>query len=407
LIDDFEQDASAVRATARDLNSGETFSIRCQYLVGCDGGKSTARRVIGANLAGTPVVQRVQSTYLRAPELYDRLHGKKAWMYLALNPRRRGTVVAIDGRETWLIHNHLEDDEQDFDSVDRDWCIRTILGVGADFRYEILSKEDWVGRRLVADRFRERRAFIAGDAAHLWIPYAGYGMNAGIADAADLAWLLAATFDGWAPEAILDAYEIERQPITEQVSKFAMNFALQVMKHRKSVPAEIETPGPEGDAVRVRVGREAYDLNVNQYCCGGLNFGYFYEGSPLIAYDGATPPPYTMYDFTPSTVPGCRTPHLWLTDGRSLYDMLGPGYTLLRFDPDVPTGGLVSAAATRNVPLTVLDVNSPEAAVYDRKLVLSRPDQHIAWRGDSEPRDALALIDLVRGAAIKSARKVA
>ncbi len=407
LIEDYEQDAGVVRATARDLDSGEAFSIRCQYLVGCDGGKSTVRRKIGANLEGTPVVQRVQSTYLRAPELYDRLQGKKAWMYLALNPRRRGTVVAIDGRETWLIHNHLDEDEPDFDSVDRDWCIRTILGVGPEFQYEIVSKEDWVGRRLVADKFRDRRAFICGDAAHLWIPYAGYGMNAGIADAANLAWLLAARFDGWAPEAILDAYEAERQPITEQVSKFAMNFALQVMKHRKSVPSEVEAPGPVGDAVRARIGKEAYDLNVNQYCCGGLNFGYFYEGSPLIAYDGATPPAYTMYDFTPSTVPGCRTPHVWLADGRSLYDALGAGYTLLRFDPHVSADGLASAAAACDVPLTVLDVKSPEAGIYDRKLVLSRPDQHVAWRGDAEPRDPLALIDLVRGAALPSARNAA
>lgn len=407
-IEDFTQDADGVTATARDLDSGETFTIRSRYLVGCDGGKSMVRRKIGATLEGTPVIQRVQSTYIRAPQLYDLLHGRKAWMYLSLNPRRRGTVVAIDGRETWLIHNHLEEDEPDFDSVDRDWSIRTIFGVGPDFQYEILTKEDWVGRRLVANRFRDRRAFIAGDAAHLWIPYAGYGMNAGIADAMDLSWLLAAQFQGWAPPSILDAYEIERQPITEQVSKFAMGFALEVMKMRRSIPPEIEAPGPEGDAVRARIGQEAYDLNVMQYCCGGLNFGYFYEGSPLIAYDEGEPPSYSMNEFKQSTVPGCRTPHIWLADGRSLYDALGPGYTLLRLDPKINVDGLVAAARQCGVPFAVLDVDSPEAAeVYDRKLVLSRPDQHVAWRGDAEPADPLALIDLVRGAAIKSARKAA
>lgn len=407
-IEDFTQDADGVTATARDLDSGETFTIRSRYLVGCDGGKSMVRRKIGATLEGTPVIQRVQSTYIRAPQLYDLLHGRKAWMYLSLNPRRRGTVVAIDGRETWLIHNHLEEDEPDFDSVDRDWSIRTIFGVGPDFQYEILTKEDWVGRRLVANRFRDRRAFIAGDAAHLWIPYAGYGMNAGIADAMDLSWLLAAQFQGWAPPSILDAYEIERQPITEQVSKFAMGFALEVMKMRRSIPPEIEAPGPEGDAVRARIGQEAYDLNVMQYCCGGLNFGYFYEGSPLIAYDEGEPPSYSMNEFKQSTVPGCRTPHIWLADGRSLYDALGPGYTLLRLDPKINVDGLVAAARQCGVPFAVLDVDSPEAAeVYDRKLVLSRPDQHVAWRGDAEPADPLALIDLVRGDAIKSARKAA
>jgi 2-polyprenyl-6-methoxyphenol hydroxylase-like FAD-dependent oxidoreductase len=406
-IDDFEQDADGVTAQARDLETGETFTIRAKYLVGCEGGKSMTRHKIGAKYDGTPVIQRVQSTYVRAPQLIGLLPGRKSWMYLSLNPRRRGTVVAIDGRETWLIHNHLEEEETEFDSVDRDWAIRTILGVGPDFQYEVLNKEDWVGRRLVADKFRDRRAFICGDSAHLWIPYAGYGMNAGIADAMNLSWLLAATFQGWAQDSILDAYEAERQPITEQVSKFAMGFALQVMKHRKSVPPEIETEGAEGDAARKRIGQEAYDLNVIQYCCGGLNFGYFYEGSPVIAHDSGEPPSYTMNQFTPSTVPGCRTPHLWLADGRSLYDAMGPGYTLLRFDPKVNVDRLVASAKQRGVPFDVLDVVSQEASVYDRKLVLSRPDQHVAWRGDAEPADPMALIDLVRGAAVKAARKAA
>src|SRR5262249_42160919 len=153
-----------------------------------------------------------------------------------------------------------------------------------DFSYEVISREDWVGRRLVADRFRLGRAFICGDAAHLWVPYAGYGMNAGIADAADLSWLLAATLHGWADQRILDAYERERQPITDQVSRFAMEFAARVTKHRRATPPEIEWPGPEGDEVRARVGRQAYELNVAQYCCGGLNFGYYYDSSPIIAY---------------------------------------------------------------------------------------------------------------------------
>jgi hypothetical protein len=134
-------------------------------------------------------------------------------------------------------------------------------------------------------------------------------------------------------------------------------------------------------------------------CCGGLNFGYFYEDSPIVAYDGEAAPSYTTAKFTQSTVPGCRTPHLWLRDGRSLYDALGPDFTLLRLDPSVEVGGLVEAAARRNVPIAVLDVDSDEAAaLYPRKLLLSRPDRHVAWRGDRPPNDSLALIDRVRGA---------
>jgi 2-polyprenyl-6-methoxyphenol hydroxylase-like FAD-dependent oxidoreductase len=400
-VESFAQDERGVTAVARDLDSGKRLSIACSYLVGCDGGKSTIRKAIGAKFAGTPEVQRVQSTYIRAPGLIKLLPGKLAWMYHSLNPRRCASTRAIDGRETWLIQNPLCGGEREFDSIDRDWAIHAILGVGPDFSYEVISKEDWIGRRLVADRFRDRRAFICGDAAHLWTPQAGYGMNAGIADAANLAWMMAATLNGWAPPAILDAYEAERQPITEQVSRFAMDMALKVMKHRREIPAEVEWPGPAGAATRARIGKEAYDLDVQLQCCGGLNFGYFYEGSPIIAYDGEPHPAYSMGNFTSSTVPGCRAPHFWLDHRRSLYDALGPGYTLIRFDPTVTVSGVVEAAAQRGVPLAVLDVDAPEAReLYARNLVLVRPDQHVAWRGDRGPAAPLDLIDLVRGARI-------
>ena len=391
----FDQRDDGIVATVRNLDSGATCEIRADFLVGCDGARSVVRKAIDASLQGTPVIQRVQSTYIHAPELLG-LMGPPAWMTLSLNPRRCGTVVAIDGREHWLIHNHLNREDETFESVDRDRSIRAILGVGADFQYEILSEEDWVGRRLVADRFRKGRAFICGDAAHLWMPYAGYGMNAGIADAANLAWLLAAVLQGWADPAILDAYEAERLPITEQVSRFAMNHALAMMSQRGGVPANIEDDTPEGAAARVALGKAAYDLNVQQYCCAGLNFGYYYDRSPLIAYDGETPPPYSMGGFEPSTVPGARAPHLWLADGRSLYDAFGPAYTLLRRDPAIDLTAWLAAAKRANLPLTVIDLDAAaSAASYHETLVLVRPDQHIAWRGFAAPDDPVALVDLI------------
>jgi len=407
-VETFTQDERGVTAVACDLDSGDRLLITCTYLVGCDGGKSTIRKAIGARLSGAPEFQRVQSTCIRAPRLLNLLPGKHAWAYRSLNPRRCGNTMSIDGRETWIIHNALYRGEREFDSIDRDWAIRAILGVGPDFRYEAISKEDWIGRRLVADRFCDRRVFICGDAAHLWTPQAGYGMNAGIADAANLSWMVAATLNGWAPPAILDAYAAERQPITEQLSRFAMDMALKIMKQRREIPAEVEWPGPAGEATRERIGKEAYDLDVRQQCCGGLNFGYFYERSPIIAYDGEPQPAYTMGDFTSSTVPGCRAPHLWLCGHRSLYDALGPDYTLIRLDPTVNVSGVVEAAAQRGVPLAVLDVDAPEArALYARNLVLVRPDQHVAWRGDVEPAAPLDLIDLVRGARIIPGGKTA
>ncbi len=388
------QDASGVSADLQDIDSGAARPLRARYLVGCDGGNSTIRSAIGTRLEGTAVIQRVQSTYLRAPQLRALIPGKPGWSTYVVNPRRCGTVFAIDGRETWLLHNHLNPGEPEFDSVDRDQSIRHILGVGADFAYEVISKEDWVGRRLVAQRFRSGRVFLAGDAAHLWVPYAGYGMNAGIADAAHLGWLLAARLAGWAEESILDAYVAERQPITEQVSRFAMDHAQKMIRARGAVPADIEAPGRAGDAVRSEVGRAAYDLNVQQFCCAGLNFGYYYTGSPIIIADGEAPPAYTMGDFTPSTVPGCRAPHFRLADGRSLYDAFGPGYTLLRFDAALDVTALTAAARACRMPMLLLDAVPRDALpeAYRHKLVLCRADQHVVWRGDQLPAQAAALV---------------
>lgn len=393
-----DQAENHVLLTASDIDTREISEIRARYLVGCDGGRSFVRKSIGARLTGDEVIQRVQSTHIRAPQLLDRLQAPAAWAMYSLNPRRSGNVYAIDGRETWLVHNYLRPEETGFESVDRDRSIREILGVGSDFEYAIISREDWFGRRLVADKFQEDRVFICGDAAHIWVPYAGYGMNAGIADAADLAWQIASVLSGWGDCAIVNAYQAERLPITEQVSHFAMNHAHAMARQRVAIPAEIEAPGQEGEAVRSKIGKAAYELNVRQYCCGGLNFGYFYDRSPLIHYDGQTHPEYGMALFTSSTVPGCRLPHFVLPDGSSLYDNLGPDYTLLRLDRRIDVDPAFAAAREVGVPLKLLDLDPHSGpAVYRHGLVLVRPDQHVAWRGDALPRDPSKLVDRIRG----------
>jgi len=399
----FAQDDDGVSVEARDLDGGAGVRVRARFLVGCDGGRSMVRKAIGAAFAGTPVIQRVQSTWIRAPKLLGMIPGERAWSCYAANPRRSGVCFAIDGRQTWLVHNHLMPHEEDLEAVDRDASIRHILGVGPEFEYEILSKEDWIGRRLVADRFRFARVFICGDAAHVWVPYAGYGMNAGIADALNLSWHLSSHLAGWAEPSVLDAYEIERLPITEQVSRFAMDHAQQMIKARGAVPPRIEEPGPEGDAIRAEQGQKSYELNVPQFCCAGLNFGYFYDRSPLIAYDGEAQPAYSMGGFTASTVPGCRAPHFGLADGRSLYDAFGSDYTLLRLDPSLDVAPLVDAAKARAMPMQLLDVPRRAApAEYRHALVLCRADQHVAWRGDTVPADPRALVDRLRGAGPRS-----
>src|SRR5215468_7521176 len=372
---DLARGEQGVTASAVDLDAGTRSTIECDHLVGCDGASSLVRKSIGAEFVGIPVLQYAQSFHVRAPQLRSLLPGRPAWAYFSLNPRRCGMTMAVDGRETWNIQNYSYPGETGLDHLDRDWVIRSILGVGPDFDYEVLSCEDWVARRLVASKFHDRRVFICGDAAHLWMPLGGFGMSAGIADAANLAWKLAGVLHGWATPEILDAYEAERQPITDQASRIISDIGYQVMMQRNELSPEVERLDAIGEAARAAAGQLAY------------------------AHDGEQAPTYTMGTFTSTTVPGCRVPHVWLEGRRSLYDAMGPDYTLLRLDPTAHVAGIVAAAAQRGLPLAVLDVRSCEASqLYRHRLVLVRPDQHVAWRGDAELADTLDLVDLVRGA---------
>jgi 2-polyprenyl-6-methoxyphenol hydroxylase-like FAD-dependent oxidoreductase len=393
---DIEQREDRVLVTGIDLGTTATNIIASRYVVGCDGAHSQVRKAIGATFSGDVAILQAQTSVIRAPDLLA-LMPSPAWAIDCVNPRNRGLVFAIDGRERWIVHKFAEPGATM--SSDRERTVREVLGVEPSFTFETLSREDWIGRRMLADRFRDRRVFLCGDAAHIWVPFAAYGMNAGIADAMNLSWMLAGVVKGWADPALPNAYEIERRPITEQVSRHAMKLATTWERCYGAIPETIEAPGPEGDLIRAHVGRQASEIMAQGMCCGGLNFVSYYQGSPIVAYDGEAAPAYTMVEFTQSTVPGCRTPHLWLRDGRSLYDALGPEFTLLRFDPSVEVGGLVAAAARRNVPMAVLDVGADDAAaLYPHKLVLSRPDRHVAWRGNRLPDDPLALIDRLRGA---------
>jgi 2-polyprenyl-6-methoxyphenol hydroxylase-like FAD-dependent oxidoreductase len=391
----YAQDDDGVTVQCRGVVDGRIFELRADYLAGCDGGSSRVRKTMGVRLEGDAEIARTRTTLVRSAEI-RKLFGDRrpAWMTWVVNHKVRGNVVAIDGGELWLVHRALPVGEQDFEAIDLAQSIRDVLGVDVDFPFEVVKHEDWVGRRLVAGRIRDERVFLAGDAAHLWVPFAGYGMNAGIADATNLSWLISSVVNGWADPAILDAYEAERLPITDQVSRFAMakmDENYQALSGR-SVPKVLSSPGFLGRLLRKRLGQKLFDINLAQMSPEGLNFGYYYEGSPIIVADGERAPDYGMGEHVPSTVPGCRLPHFQV-GGVSILDLLGPDYTLVRFDAGVD----VSAAVDTDLPIRVVDAVRPPAAAFQHQLLIVRADSHVAWRGDSLPADAGALMDRLRG----------
>lgn len=234
-------------------------------------------------------------------------------------------------------------------------------------------------------------------------------MNTGVDDVHNIAWKLAAVFKGWAGPSLLSSYEIERRPIGFRNTGACRKYSIKWLD--PEVPAEIEDDTAEGEEARQKVSKMSY-IADNHFLvpeaedCTGVQLGARYDGSPLIISD--TKPPEDkwpdMYDrYHPSAIPGGRLPHIWLDEkremGSSIFDRLGKWFTLIRLTScRVDTHPLEKAAELRNIPLKVLNVAVPEAAeLYERSLLLIRPDQYIAWRGDTLPDDCHALLSQVWG----------
>jgi hypothetical protein len=225
-------------------------------------------------------------------------------------------------------------------------------------------------------------------------------MNTGIGDAVDLGWKLAAMIKGWGGPNLLASYSIEREP----VGVFSVAASTRMMQRRVLQPEPaICEPGEAGEGSREKL-RQTIMSAGSLFNADKVGLGYCYEDSPVCCPDG-TPAPEDRPDYAPSTRPGARAPHAWLGDGRSTLDLFGRGFVLLRLGDDAPDGRVFTEAAhARAVPLETVEIAAPEIrALYQRPLVLVRPDGHVAWRGDALPRDPLAVIDRIRGAALPAA----
>jgi len=224
-------------------------------------------------------------------------------------------------------------------------------------------------------------------------------MNTGVGDAVGLGWALAAQLQGWGTPGLLTAYEQERRAVALRNREAAGRHALVRGAIMTTNWTAMHSERWLGERTRRRLGREISDLGNLENEALGIELGYRYDSSPAVCHEpGGQAPRQTMDEYTPSTWPGARPPSLLLQGGRAIFDLFGRGFTLLRF-ADCDVSALLDAAEERNVPLEVVDVRDNHArALYERGLVLLRPDQHVAWRGDTAPADPLHVIDRVRGA---------
>ena len=396
----FVETANGMTALVLDTTTGATREISADYLVGTDGGTSLVRERAGITMSGNPALTYTTNVLFRCAD-FPALHDKgKAYRFIFIGSEGTWlTIVAINGGDRFRMSIVGSADKVNHSEADIRAALRR--AVGRDFDYEILSVMRWVRRELVADSYGTERVFIAGDAAHLMSPTGGFGMNTGIQDAVDLGWKLAAAIQGWAGSSLLRSYEIERQPVAvRNVTEASSNLGRMLSTRQRLPPPEIFQAGAAGDAARADYGRWFTETMRHEWFTVGVHLGYRYDGSPIVMPDGTPAPPLSTSSYVQTARAGARAPHAWLPDGRSTLDLFGRGFVLLRLTRDAPGGERIAgAAAQAGVPLEVIALDLAQASeLYQRRLVLVRPDGHVAWRADEEPTDTHALIELVRGA---------
>jgi 2-polyprenyl-6-methoxyphenol hydroxylase-like FAD-dependent oxidoreductase len=391
-----EQDDDAVRVAVA-AEAGDRSVISAAYVLGCDGPRSAVRAAIGADYVGEHALRPNFGMVFHAPELLHRTVHGPAVQYWILNRVAPSLMGPIDLHGTWWIIAF---------GVDRTTGERDARAVidgaaGTSVQATVLSHDPWTARMQLVDRARDRRVFLAGDAAHLNPPFGGHGLNTGIGDAVDLGWKLAATLEGWGEPGLLDSYEAERRPIQTRV--IAAAAANNRVLATDLLDDDADAPGVTGERARHEANVRIQAAKRAEFHALSLVLDLAYEESPVIAADGPGPVLGDDDDPVAEARPGARLPHVWVAPGRSIYDELGSGMTLLALGVG-SLGSFERAADERGVPLRVVRQDGALRDRYGAGLMLVRPDQHVAWCSDRMPEPTPSSPTLSTSSSSTSAR---
>lgn len=363
---------SASGATVRDTHGGD-HRVDASYVIGCDGAGSAVRRALDVGMPVVAPPTRRISIYFRSADPALRPYGRA----FVTTSSTGVTLVSRNERDLWTA-SFQASEVDDPVAVLRE---KLRVDVAVD---EVLAVSQWQGALAVADAYRVGPVFLAGDAAHQYYPFGGHGANTGIADAVDLGWKLAAVTTGWAGSALLDSYETERRPVALFNREMCANF-LEVARRFAQLSADGASDAHLAGFLAQETGQVS---NV------GIHFGYRYS-SPVICAEDAQAPRWDWGAIVPTTWPGGRPPSM-PANGEPLFDRFGAGFTLVDLSGVAAGAVLVKEAVRRGIPMTHLTVDDPAVgAAWERELVLVRPDQHVAWRGNAAPDDWGAVLDQV------------
>ncbi len=388
-----EQDETGVTATLLDHQAQRKEQLRTSYLIGADGASSFVRRQLGLEWVGQTGIASLMNVYFLA-DLSPWIADRPAALYWVSSKGVTGVLAPLDGEERWVCqigYNPEHESTGDF-TPERcaDW-IRAAVG-DPSVPLNILSINPWTLSSVIAERLRQGRVFLVGDAAHQLPPTGGFGMNTGMQAMHNLAWKLAGVIQGWAAPRLLDTYELERVPVARYNSEKSLENFLMVARVNAAVMAQGAGEAEVDDETRAAIrGARRYGNFI------GMDLGFAYAQGAVVP-DGSAPPKVAddVSRYIPTARPGHRAPHVPLVkDGREIssLDLFDFRFTLL-------TGANGSAwieagrklAQARGLPLSAYrvgpdgELSDPAGRFLDayglspQGAVLVRPDGHVGWR---------------------------
>ncbi|MFB1298723.1 FAD-dependent monooxygenase [Mycobacterium sp. pW049] len=374
---------------------GTLTSVSASYLVGCDGHASRVRSELGIEMNGMKDFTTFALVHFRSSDLSNLRSLGQFWHLFSTSG---AVLIAQDEVETWTLHQDLGDRDDDPDPIGnpREFVARA-LGRAIQID-EVLACSTWRPSALLADSYGRERIFLAGDAAHTMVPTGGYGMNTGVGDAVNLGWKLAGAVQGWGGPHLLASYEAERAPIGERNRNVSVDHGLVQLKYWDMVePSLIHADDDAGRAHREAIA-EFLAANDGENVSLGVELDIRYDHSPVVISDNSAGPPWHRRTFVPTVRPGHRAPNVAIGEEGTLFDRFGTAFTLVDAAHDVrQSTEILSEAARVGLPMLYLPLTEPTLmALYQHRMVLVRPDLHIAWSGTTVS-DASDIVARVRG----------
>lgn len=387
ILTGFWQDGSGVVAEIRGVDDDDVETVCARFLVGADGGRSFVRSELGIAMNGERDLLSCATLILRIPGLDDNPDLERALFHWIISPDAASFIGPMDRGDLWYWSKVAGPDVPTEDLTE---SVR--LAIGREFQIEVIARDDWVVHSLIADRYRDQRIFLAGDACHLHSPFGGHGMNQGIGDAVDLGWKLSAMLQGWGSDALLDSYSIERRQAHRAVVDSATLNATSLSD--SFADPDLLLDGSAGDTARARCAADIERLKTPEFRSLGLVLGSYYANSPAIDGAGAVGRSINVSSYEPVALPGHLAPHAWVDEDTSVYDLFSTGFTLLNFgDANRPEETrLVDAAQMHGIPLDIVRLDQAEIRrLYAAGYVLIRPDQYVCWCGETLAEPAVLL----------------